>query len=115
MSLIVLGFGSAARAAGNAKEGEKAFRKCAICHDIRPGKSKIGPSLFGVAGRKAGGAPGYRYSPATQKSGLVWTDENLDKYLENPRKLISGTRMAFAGVRSKKERDDIIAYLKTLK
>ncbi len=102
-------------AQGDVKAGEKAFSKCAVCHDIRPGKHKIGPSLAGVFGRKAGGAAGYRFSPATNSSKVVWNEDNLDKYLENPRKLIPGTRMAFAGVRSKKERDDVIAYLKTLK
>ena len=114
-TLLVLSLGSQARAAGDAKEGKKAFGKCAICHDIRAGKHKIGPSLHGVVGRKAAGATGYRFSPAMQKSSLTWNDENLHKYLENPRKVIPGTRMAFAGVRGKKERDDLIAYLKTLK
>lgn len=115
LTVAALASAAPALAAGDIKAGEQAFRKCAICHDIRPGKHKIGPSLHGVAGRKAGGAAGYRYSPATMASGVVWTDEALDKYLENPRRLISGTRMAFAGVRSKKERDDLIAFLKSLK
>lgn len=106
---------SPAHAEGDAKAGKKVFNKCAFCHDIRPGKVKNGPSLHGVVGSKAGTAAGYRFSPAMQKSGLTWTEANLDKYLENPRKVVRGTRMAFAGLRSKKERDDVIAYLKTLK
>ena len=114
-TLLVLSFGSQARAYGNIKEGEKAFRKCAICHDIRPGKHKIGPSLHGVFGRKSAAAAGYRYSPAMQKAGITCDDAALHKYLENPRKLVPGTRMAFAGVRSQKERDDLVAFLKSLK
>jgi cytochrome c len=106
---------SAARAAGDVKAGEKVFKKCAVCHDTREGKHKIGPSLHGVAGTKAGSAKGYKYSPATMKSGVTWTDENLQKYLEKPNSFIKGSRMAFAGLKSKKERDDVIAYLKTLK
>lgn len=100
---------------GDVKAGKRVFNKCKACHDIRPGKNRIGPSLHGVVGRKAGTAPGYRYSPALKKADLIWTEENLHKYLENPRKMIRGTRMAFAGLRSKKERDDVIAYLKSLK
>jgi len=106
---------SPAFAEGDVKAGKRVFNKCKACHDIRPGKNKIGPSLHGVVGRKAGTAPGYRYSPALKKADLTWTEENLHKYLENPRKMIRGTRMAFAGLRSKKERDDVIAYLKSLK
>jgi cytochrome c2 len=114
-TLVALSLGGQARAAGDVTDGKKAFGKCAICHDIRAGKHKIGPSLHGVVGQKAASAKGYRYSPAMQKVGLTWNDETLHKYLENPRKVVPGTRMAFAGVRSKKERDDLIAYLKTLK
>jgi cytochrome c len=106
---------SPAHAEGDAAAGKTVFKKCGFCHDIRPGKVKNGPSLHGVVGRKAGTAPGYRFSPAMQKAGLTWTDANLHKYLENPRKMVRGTRMAFAGLRSQKERDDVIAYLKTLK
>lgn len=104
-----------ARAQGDAAQGKKVFRKCAVCHDTRPGKTKIGPSLFGVIGRKSGTLPGYRFSSAMQKSNIVWNKDTLDRYLENPRKVVRGTRMAFAGLRSKQERDDVIAYLETLK
>jgi cytochrome c len=112
---IITGPASIAQAAGDATAGKKVFRKCAICHDVKPGKNKIGPSLHGVVGRKSAKAPGYRFSPAMKKADLTWNAATLDKYLENPRKMLKGTSMAFAGLRSKKDRDNVIAYLKTLK
>ncbi|MDH3241462.1 MAG: cytochrome c family protein [Alphaproteobacteria bacterium] len=107
--------GGSALADGDAAKGKTVFKKCAICHDVREGKNKIGPSLFGVFGTKAGEVKGFRFSPAMKKSGLTWDEATLDKYLENPRKTVKGTRMVFAGLRSKKDRDDVIAYMKTLK
>jgi cytochrome c len=114
VAVIALSAGTA-RAAGDAKAGEKVFKKCAVCHDTRAGKHKIGPSLHGVVGRKSAAASGYKYSPAMQKANVVWDEKTLSEYLEHPSKSIKGTRMAFAGLKSKKERDDVIAYLKALK
>jgi len=107
--------GGSALADGDAAKGKTVFKKCAICHDVRKGKNKIGPSLFGIFGSKAADVKGFRFSPAMKKSGLTWDEATLDKYLTNPRKTVKGTRMVFAGLRSKKDRDDVIAYLKTLK
>ncbi len=107
--------GGSAWAAGDAAKGKKVFKKCAICHSVKKGKKKIGPSLFGVAGRKAATVKGFRFSKALKKSGLTWDDASLDKFLEKPRKAVRGTRMAFGGLRSKKDRENLIAYLKTLK
>ena len=77
-----------ARAQGDAAQGKKVFRKCAVCHDTRPGKTKIGPSLFGVIGRKSGTLPGYRFSSAMRKSNIMWSKDTLERYLENPRKVV---------------------------
>ncbi len=107
--------GGPALAAGDAAKGKKVYRKCVACHTVKPGKHRIGPSLFGVFGRKAGTAKKFRFSKAMKKSGLTWDDAALDKYLKKPRKAIKGTRMIFPGLRSKKDRDNVIAYLKTLK
>ncbi len=107
--------GGPALAAGDAVKGKKVYRKCVACHTVKPGKHRIGPSLFGIAGRKAGTTKGFRFSKAMKKSGLTWDDATLDKYLKKPRKAVKGTRMIFAGLRSKKDRDNVIAYLKTLK
>ena len=107
--------GGSALAAGDAAKGKKVYRKCSACHSVKPGKNRIGPSLFGIAGRKAGTSKGFRFSKAMKKSNLTWDDATLDRYLKKPRKVVKGTRMAFGGLKKKKDRDNVIAYLKTLK
>lgn len=85
---------------------------CSICHSIEPGKNKIGPSLAGVVGRKSGSVPGYSYSDANKKSGLTWDEATLDKYLTDPRAVVPGTKMLFAGLKNPEDRKAVIAYLK---
>lgn len=75
----------------------------------------IGPSLFGVVGREAGTIPGFHYSPANKNSGITWTPEKLDPYLTNPKAIVPGTTMMFAGLKDAQQRADLIAYLATLK
>ena len=112
---------NAALADGDARTGQMLFEnQCARCHGARPGKhTDQGRSLSGVVGRKAGGYVFYS-SPAMRKSGITWTGDNLDKYLENPRKFIPGNWMSANGVKSytwqpsKTERDDVIAFLKEI-
>jgi cytochrome c len=65
-----------------------------------------------VFGRKAGTLPGYAYSQAMKKSGIIWDETNLNRFLENPLKTLPGTKMAYAGVKDAKDRADLIAYLK---
>lgn len=105
---------------GNAKDGEDVYRaQCRQCHQVGPtAKNALGPVLNGVVGRKAGTIEGFSYSPANTKAGeegWVWTEENLAKYLENPRGAMPGNRMAYAGLKDEQDRKDLIAYLKTLK
>ncbi len=103
-----------ALAGPDAAKGQKVFAKCKACHALTKGKNKIGPSLYGMFGRKAGTAPGFkRFSPAIKKSGIVWNAETLDKYLAKPRAFIKGNRMPFAGLKKKADRDNLIAYLET--
>jgi cytochrome c len=98
-----------------ALDGAKLFKgNCGVCHTDEPGKNKIGPSLFGVVGRKAGTAPGYRYSDAMKNSGIVWTPEALDKYLTDPR-AIPNIKMIFLGIKDPAQRKAIIDYLSSLK
>lgn len=97
---------------GNPAAGERVFAQCRACHVTDKGVNRVGPSLHGIVGRKSGSVPGFRYSKANQSANIVWTEENLFKYLENPRQFIPGTTMAFAGIRNPQQRADLIAYLR---
>ena len=100
---------------GDAAAGEKVFVTCKTCHAIEPGKNMIGPSMHALQGRTAGSIPGYTYSAANKGSGIVWTNEKLFQYLENPQRVIPGTKMTYTGVKDPQKRADVIAYLDTLK
>jgi cytochrome c len=105
-----------ALAAGDAEAGKALFNaKCALCHSPEQGKNKIGPSLFGVVGRKAGSLPDYSYSDAMKNSGKTWDEATLDAYLSDPRGYIPGVKMIFPGLPDKTDRQNVIAYLATLK
>jgi len=106
---------TSALAGGDPARGEKVFRKCKACHTIKAGgKHRVGPNLHGVVGRKAGSAPGYKYSKAMKNAGFVWDEEKLDKFLTKPRKFVKKTKMTFPGLRKAKDREDVIAYLKKM-
>lgn len=102
-------------AEGDPAAGEKAFRVCKACHATEAGKNRVGPSLFGVVGAKAGHVDTFKYSDALKASGITWDDEHLDKWLTGPRDMVEGTKMVFAGFDEAQTRADVIAYLKTLK
>jgi cytochrome c len=112
-ALMILASTIPAFAAGDAANGEKVFNRCKACHTVEQGKNRVGPSLFGVVGRKAGTEPGFAYSDAMKNSGMTWTEDSLEKYLADPKAAVPGNKMAFPGVKDEKERDDVIAYLKT--
>jgi cytochrome c len=102
--------------AGDPAAGKAVFgTSCGICHTVKPGDNKIGPTLFGVVGRKTGAVPDYTYSAANVAANITWTDAELDKYLEAPRAVVPGTKMAYAGVKDATKRADLIAYLDTVK
>jgi cytochrome c len=102
---------------GDPAVGERSFRKCQACHEIGDDAvAKVGPPLTGIIGRAAGSIEGFAYSDAMHtaaEGGLVWSEEELDKFLAKPREVIAGTKMTFAGIRNEQERADLIAYLAT--
>ena len=98
---------------GDAAAGEKTFMQCASCHVVEPGVNRVGPSLAGIVGRAAGSIDGYNYTEANANSGITWTPEKMFQYLEDPRRVIPGTKMAFAGLKDGQDRANVIAYLQT--
>ncbi len=100
---------------GDPAAGAIVFKKCQLCHYGEKGKTKIGPSLWGVVGRHSGSMEGYHYSTAMAAYNHVWTPENLFVYLQAPMKVVKGTKMTFVGLQSETDRKNVIAYLETLK
>ncbi|GIU67810.1 c-type cytochrome [Candidatus Phycosocius spiralis] len=98
---------------GDPVKGEAVFRQCQTCHVVTAGVNKVGPSLHNIIGRTAGQVPGFRYSEANKKSGIVWSEQEIYNYLENPKAKVPGTIMAFVGVKDSQKRADLVAYLKT--
>lgn len=102
--------------AGDAARGAEIYRKCKSCHQVGKGaEHRIGPQLNGIFGRVAGSHEDFRYSKGFEKarvSGLEWHADTLDAFLENPRAVVSGTRMSFRGLKDAGERADVIAYLR---
>jgi cytochrome c len=110
--LLLLVAPAATRAEGDAQEGAKAFRVCAACHSLAPGRHMTGPSLAGIWQRKAGTVAGFtRYSDALRSAAVTWDAETLDPWLADPRAFIPNNRMKFPGIRDAKARADLIAYL----
>lgn len=106
-----------AEVGGDVENGQSLFQQCSGCHEVGQGaRDRIGPHLNNIFDRPAGAAEGYRYSAGFQRAadgGLVWTYETLDDFIEDPRRLVSRTRMSFRGLRDQQERDDLLAYLRT--
>ncbi len=101
--------------AADAAKGKKVYNKCRACHALAAGKHRIGPSLKGVIGRKAGTAEKYRYSKAMVKAGaggLVWDEKSLGEYLKKPRAFVKGTKMVFPGLKKPTDLANLLAFLK---
>jgi cytochrome c len=116
--LVIVALAAAAWLPGEAaaQDGQSVFRRqCSACHATEPGQNKIGPSIAGVAGKKAASAPGFAYSDALKGANLTWTDDNLEKYLADPKAVVPGGKMVFAGLKSPADAKAVVDYLKTLK
>lgn len=102
----------AAATEGDASNGANVFTtQCAICHSVKEGKNKIGPSLAGIVGRPAGSLANFTYSEALKNSGVTWTADQLNAYLTKPSAMIPGIKMPYQGLGDDRARQDLIAYL----
>jgi cytochrome c len=111
-ALAVLGLlATGAQADGDAEKGKKVFAKCKACHEASVEKNKVGPHLKGLFGRAAGSLEGYAYSDAMKASGITWDEESLEAYLKDPKALVPGGKMVFAGLKKEDDIEDILAYL----
>ena len=101
---------------GDPVRGEQLYSKCKSCHMVGDGaRNRVGPHLNEVFGRGAAKVVGFKYSKAMRRAGadgLIWTLEKLDLYIENPKSLVTGTRMSFRGLKSEEDRRDLLAYLR---
>lgn len=114
-SVAVLAPISMAFADGDAVAGASVFKKCGACHTATAHENHVGPSLMGVVGRPVASVADYSYSPAMKAfgaDGKIWDEALLRKYLPGPQFLVKGTRMSFPGLKSDKDLDNLIAYLK---
>jgi cytochrome c len=102
---------AAALVAGDPVAGEALYSRCLGCHALE--YHRTGPKHCGLIGRRAASVPGYDYSPAMKKSGLVWNEKTLERFLADPLKAVPGTTMTYAGVPDARERADLIAFLRS--
>src|SRR3974390_158069 len=110
---VLLAASAGSSMAQDAAKGEHSFAKCAPCHSIGPdAQNKIGPLLNGLDGRHSGSVENFNYSDANKKSGLTWDGATFKQYIQDPKAVIPGTKMIFAGLKNPQEVNDLWAYLK---
>lgn len=114
--LALLSCSTAVAADTGGSDPQVAFNNaCRTCHSMREGDHRLGPSLHGVVGRKAGSVEGYDFSSAMQSAGIDWTAENLDAFIANPDQVVHGNAMKpYGGIDDPKQRAEIVAYLKSI-
>ena len=112
-AVVLLAMSAGATAAADAEHGKALYQTCAACHTERP--DALGPSLKGVVGRQSAALEDFRYSNPMKRANLVWDENNLRAYIQDPQAKVKGNRMPYGGLTDAKDVDDIIAYLKVLK
>ncbi len=99
--------------ATNQALGKRMFILCQACHNLQPGGTKkVGPNLHQVFGKPAASTEGFQYSEALKSSGIVWDEESMRQWIQDPSSYVPGSNMAFVGVHKKEQQDALIAYLK---
>jgi cytochrome c len=99
--------------AADAIQGKQLFGACIACHSETPDAQ--GPSLKGVAGRKAGTLEDFRYSAAMKRADFIWDMATLRDYLHDPQAKVKGNHMPFSGFAAVSDAEDVAAYLLTYK
>lgn len=95
------------------ERGAQLYKRCQSCHTLeQDGRHKVGPNMWALYGSTAGTKEGFAYSKAMSESGIVWNDETLSAYIENPRQYMPGNRMSYAGLRKAEDREAVLAYIK---
>ena len=115
IAMAAMSVSSMAYADGDPVLGKSVFNKCAVCHTIDPAKKGVGPTLFGVVGRQSATVEGYSSSTAMKAANKTWDAATLDVYLTDPKAMVPGTKMTFAGLPKPEDRANVIAYLATIK
>lgn len=92
--------------------GQAKFALCSSCHTLSQGGPVMtGPNLYGILGEKAGVRAGFKFSDPMKAAGFTWDAGHLDTWITDPKVMIPGTKMTFAGLKDPKDRTDVIAYL----
>jgi cytochrome c len=125
ITFVILGFSSLNNLAqaGDVAKGEKIFKKCSGCHNAKEGgKHKSGPNLWGVFGKSAASAEGFKYSAWLKGAGITWNDEELKAWVSKKKpktayfgKDVKKSKMIFSGIKKEEKISDLVAYLKSLK
>jgi cytochrome c len=99
-------------ATADPSKGEQVFKKCAACHNAeKGGANALGPNLWGVLGEPVGKGHGFPFSDALAAKGGAWNWQNLNEWLESPKKFAPGTKMTFAGLSKPEDRANVMAFL----
>jgi cytochrome c len=92
--------------------GAAKFALCSSCHTLsQGGPTMTGPNLYGILGEQAGVRVGYTFSDPMKAAGFTWDAAHMDTWITDPKAMIPGTKMTFAGLKDPKDRTDVIAYV----